>query len=156
MKVDLLKYLHTSLESTNIVNLFQWQDSQHCCETDQEGMFTCEWSYSVLHVSWESFYIFIKQELRGAHFSSGKIAKLKHCPFKLIWWNSWLNIVEKEMSLCGVVCTCISMENFIGRVRPTDSRLTLRKVYLLIASGWIQSRLLEEHQHYSLHDWLNK
>ena len=44
MEVDLLKYSHTSHESASIVDLFQWHDGQHCCETDNEGIFTCEWS----------------------------------------------------------------------------------------------------------------
>ena len=39
MEVDLLKYSHTSHERANIVNLFQWHDGQHCCETDKEGNF---------------------------------------------------------------------------------------------------------------------
>ena len=86
MEVDLLKYSHTSHERANIVNLFQWHDGQHCCETDKEGIFTCEWSYCVLHVCWESFDIFIESglfRLGGAQISGGKKYEARTLPFKV-------------------------------------------------------------------------
>ena len=85
MEVDLLKYSHTSHESASIVDLFQWHDGQHCCETDKEGIFTCECSYCVLHVSWESFDIFIESglfRLGGAQISGGKNHEAQTLPFK--------------------------------------------------------------------------
>ena len=86
MEVDLLKYSHTSHERANIVNLFQWHDGQHFCETDKEGIFTCEWSYCVLHVCWESFDIFIESglfRLGGAQISGGKKYEARTLPFKV-------------------------------------------------------------------------
>ena len=85
MEVDLLKYLHTSYERANIVKLFQWHDGQHCCTTGNEGIFTCDWSYCVLHVFSESFDIFIESELFrlvGVHFSGGKRHEAQTLPFK--------------------------------------------------------------------------
>ena len=85
MEVDLLKYSHTSHESASIVDLFQWHYGQHCCETDKEGIFTCELSYCVLHVSWESFDIFIESglfRLGGAQISGGKNHEAQTLPFK--------------------------------------------------------------------------
>ena len=85
MEVDLLKSSHTSHERASIVNLFQWHDGQHCCETDKEEFFTCEWSYCVLHVSWESFDIFIESglfRLGSAQISGGKNHEAQTLPFK--------------------------------------------------------------------------
>ena len=85
MEVDLLKYSHTSHESASIVNLFQWHDGQHFCEIDKVGIFTCEWSYCVLQVSWESFDIFIESglfRLGVAQFSGGKNHEAQTLPCK--------------------------------------------------------------------------
>ena len=68
------------------VNLFQWHDGQHFCETDKEGIFTCEWSYCVLHVCWDSFDIFIESglfRLGGAQISGGKKYEARTLPFKV-------------------------------------------------------------------------
>ena len=127
MEVDLLKYSHTSHERENIVNLFQWHDGQHFFETDKEGIFTCEWSYCVLHVCWDSFDIFIESglfRLGGAQISLGKKYEARTLPFKVYNYGEtpgWTLWKRQEMSLCGVVCTCNSMENSNGGVRHSRS-----------------------------------
>ena len=136
MEVDLLKYSHTSHERASIVNLFQWHDGQNCCETDKEGIFTCEWSYCLLHVSWESFDIFIESglfRLGGAQISGGKNHEAQTLPLQSLYgetpgWTLWK---KQEMSLCSVACTCISMENSNGGVRPSRSFPGLHRQHCL-------------------------
>ena len=94
MEVDLLKYLHTSHERASFSGMAA---SIVAKPTRREFLnasgpiaySTCPGKDSIFSSSQNCSDLVVR------NFLEVKIMKLKHCPSKLIWWNSWLNIVEK-------------------------------------------------------------